>query len=199
MGATPSVACVAVVLVAALIAAVTDVWKFKIHNLITLPLLLSGLGFHLWVGGLVGEPGPPKVMGLSESMQGMLCGFGVLFVFYLLGGQGAGDVKLMAAIGAWLGVPFTFYVFLASAVVQGIYALVLVVFYRNLSETWGRLRVELYRVATISRHLGADDGIEAEANHVDRKRLIPFAAMVACGIIAVLIMSWIGGTVTATP
>src|SRR4051812_45954857 len=78
-----------VVLCAALIAAVTDVWKFKVHNALTLPLLLSGLVYHAVVGGMDG---------FSDSLLGALFGFGVLIVFYAMGGMGAGDVKFMAGI-----------------------------------------------------------------------------------------------------
>jgi prepilin peptidase CpaA len=116
-----------VVLAASLIAAVTDVWKFKVHNLLTMPLLLSGLLYHGIVGGQAG---------LGESFLGVLFGFGVLFVFYLMGGMGAGDVKLLAAAGAWLGMPLTFFVFLASASAAGVYAIVLLLLYGRGRETW---------------------------------------------------------------
>jgi prepilin peptidase CpaA len=173
-----------VVLIAALAAAITDVWKFKVHNVITLPLLLSGLIYHSVQGGLTG---------FAESLLGILFGFFILLPFYVMGGMGAGDVKLMAAIGAWLKWKLTFGVFLASSLAGGLYALVLVLLYGKLGETWVNLQILWHRVVTISRHVGADDGIETEAKRMDRRRLIPFAAMVACGIIVILVLSLIGG------
>src|SRR5262249_6687453 len=104
---------IVVVLAAALIAAATDIWKFKVYNALTLPLLLSGLLYH----GLRSE--------LLDSLVGVLFGFAALVLLYVIGGMGAGDVKLMAAIGAWLGMPFTFYVFIASSLAAGAYALLL--------------------------------------------------------------------------
>jgi prepilin peptidase CpaA len=171
----------AVVLVAAFAAAVLDVWKFKVSNAVTVPLLVSGLLYH----GLAG--GPSEFAG---SMLGMVFGFGILIGFYILGGMGAGDVKLLAAVGAWLGMPHTFYVFIASSLATGVYALVLVLASGRLGETWVSLQLLWHRLAVIGRHLGADDRVEAEVNRADRRRrLIPFAAMVALGILATFVWS----------
>jgi prepilin peptidase CpaA len=171
-----------VVLLASVIAGVTDVWKFKVHNILTLPLLLAGFTYWGIVGGATG---------LADSIVGSLFGFTILIIFYVMGGMGAGDVKLMAAIGAWLGLPLTLLVFVASALTMGIYALVLVVRYGTLRETWVKLQIVWHRFATIGRHLGAEDGIECEVKQVDRRRIIPFAAMVAIGLLALVSWAWL--------
>jgi len=171
----------AVVLSASLAAAVTDVWRFKVYNVLTLPLLASGLLYH----GL--REGPS---GLVLSMLGMLCGFGVLLLFYLLGGYGGGDVKLLASFGAWLGVEATLYVFIASSLVAGLYALGLVLLYGRLGEIWKRWKVLWYRLVALGRHLGADDGYAVEQDRIDRRRVVPFAAMLCLGVIATLVYLW---------
>ena len=107
-----------IVLLAALITTVTDLWKFKIYNVLTVPLLISGLVYHCIVGGLPG---------LGASLLGAVFGFGMFLFFYVMGGMGAGDVKLMAAIGAWLGLPLTFHVFIASSLAAGLYSVILLV------------------------------------------------------------------------
>jgi prepilin peptidase CpaA len=174
---------IVVVLIAAVVAALTDIMKFKVYNVLTLPLLVSGLIYH----GVVG--GPP---GLLESVLGFALGGGILMVFYLMGGMGAGDVKFMAAVGAWLGVLLTFYVFLASAIAAGIYALVLIVGYGSLHETYVNLQIICQRVTILCRHLGADERIESEVKRGDRhRRIIPFAAMMAVGIVFVLVYFWL--------
>jgi prepilin peptidase CpaA len=173
----------ATALVGALIAAVTDVTRFKVHNLLTLPLFVTGLIYHGLTGG---------AHGLAGSMLSAALGFAFLVTFYAMGGVGAGDVKLLAAIGAWLGMPFTFYVFLASALAAGVYAVVLIVLWGNLRETWARLQIIWHRVVAIGKHLGADDRVESEVRRDDRRRrVIPFAAMTFLGLVAFLVWSWV--------
>jgi prepilin peptidase CpaA len=120
-------------------------------------------------------------------------GFAALFVLYILGGMGAGDVKLMAGIGAWLGMPLTFYVFIASSLAAGLYAAGLVVWTGRVAETVVNLQILWLRLASVGRFLGADDKVEVEVSRTDRrKRIIPFAAMVAVGLVATLI--WLNYT-----
>ena len=170
---------VIVVLTAALVAAVTDVWKFKVYNALTLPLLAAGLLYH----GIRFE--------IADSLLGILFGFAALVPLYIIGGMGAGDVKLMAALGAWLGMPLTFYVFIASSLAAGVYAVVLMMVTGKVGETLLNLRVLWMRLASIGRYLGADDQVEKEVHRTDRRRrIIPFAAMVLIGIIGTLL--WLG-------
>ncbi len=167
---------IVIALTAALVAAVTDVWKFKVYNALTIPLLVSGLLYH----GFRAE--------LSDSLVGILFGFAALIALYLVGGMGAGDVKLMAAIGAWLGWPLTFYVFIASSLAAGVYAVLLVVMTGKVGETMVNLHIVWLRLSSIGRYLASDDRVEKEVLRSDRRqRIIPFAAMVAIGIVATLI------------
>jgi hypothetical protein len=57
-----------VVLLAALVAAATDIWKFKVYNVLTLPLLVSGLAYHVVHGTLI------------YSAFGVIFGFAALIV-----------------------------------------------------------------------------------------------------------------------
>jgi prepilin peptidase CpaA len=169
-----------VVLVAALVATITDVWKFKVSNLLTWPLLLSGLAYH-WL-----SQGPS---GLAMSLLGALFGFAVLLPVFLLNGVGGGDVKLLAAAGAWVCWPWAMIVFVAAALAQGVYAVVLILACRNWAETWVNLKIMCYRIYAVGKYLGADEGVEVEAGRRNRRRLIPFAAMLACGILILLVFS----------
>jgi prepilin peptidase CpaA len=166
------------------VAAVTDLTRFKVYNLLTLPLLIAGLIYHSAAGG---------TGGLLQSVAGMLLGASILLVFYVMGGMGAGDVKLMAALGAWLGVKAIFYVFLVSALAAGIYALVLMVACGTAREVFVNLQIMWQRVVAVGRHLGAEDRVEREVQRSDRRRLIPFAAMIAIGVVTLLLASWLTG------
>jgi prepilin peptidase CpaA len=175
---------VVVVFVAVLVMAVTDLWRFRVHNLLTLPLLASGLIYH---GVTDGTPG------LINGLLGALFGFSALIVFCMMGGMGAGDVKLLAGVGAWLGLPLTFYVFIASSLAVGVYSIILLLTSRRLRETWIYLHIAWYRLKAMGRYLGSESNVESAVTHAERRqRLVPFAAMVAVGLIAALLAaSWL--------
>jgi prepilin peptidase CpaA len=84
-----------VVVAAALAAALTDIRSRRIPNLLTLPLVATGLLQAWLVGGGVG---------LFDSLLGCLLAGLPYVLLFLYAGGGAGDAKLMGALGAWLGV-----------------------------------------------------------------------------------------------
>ena len=171
---------VSVALAAVAIAVFTDLRRFQIYNWITFPLFASGLLYHGMVDGQ-GE--------FASSMLGAMLGFGFLFIFYLLGGMGSGDVKLMAGIGAWLGLDLTLDVIVATAVAGAIYALVLMLAFSPLRETVINFQIMYFRLAAIGRSLAAEDQVEAVVNRPNhRQRLIPFAAMIMVGLLSILMM-----------
>ena len=75
-----------VIFVAVLITAVIDLWKFKIHNAVTFPLLIAGVVYH----GITN--GSSWYCGVGESLLGVLFAIAILGAFYCMGGVGAGDV-----------------------------------------------------------------------------------------------------------
>jgi prepilin peptidase CpaA len=78
----------------ALIAVATDLRSRRIPNALTLGAALAAFGFAAIAGG-------PSL--LLASAEGWALGLLLWLPFYALGGMGAGDVKLLAALGAWLG------------------------------------------------------------------------------------------------
>jgi prepilin peptidase CpaA len=98
--------------------AVGDVRTRRIPNLLNLAIALSGLGFQGATGGWTG---------LAEGVWGLLLGFGLLFPLYWLKGMGAGDVKALAALGAWLGPWLTFVLFLYMGVAGGVMSLLVLI------------------------------------------------------------------------
>jgi prepilin peptidase CpaA len=167
------------VLVASAVAAVMDIWKFKVYNALTIPLLLTGFAYHAAANG---------AQGLQGSLMGAVFGFAILIVMYAMGGIGAGDVKLMAAIGAWLCMPLTFYVFLLAALASGAYAAVLVLSSGSVRESWIELQVVFFRIMAFGQYLRADGRLETEIRRPDRRqRLVPFGAMLALGLAVVIL------------
>lgn len=153
-----------VVLIAVIIAAVTDVRWFTIHNALTLPLLASGLVYHAVVS---------NGLGLASSIGGALFGASIFAVFYLIGGMGAGDVKMMAGIGAWVGWPLILSVLVATTLAGAVYGLVLI-------AAFGR-----------SGNRSGERVIEAAVRRDDRRRrLVPYGAMMMVGVVVTTARLW---------
>ncbi len=76
-------------------AALIDMRRHRVPNLISLGGLVLGLGLNVWLLG-------PGTEGLLAALGGVLLGLLVFLPFYATGGMGAGDVKLMAMVGAYL-------------------------------------------------------------------------------------------------
>jgi prepilin signal peptidase PulO-like enzyme (type II secretory pathway) len=111
-----------------------------------------------------------------------------MIVLYWVGGMGAGDVKFVTAIGVWLGLPLTLYVMTAGCIAAGVYALVLMVSAPSLKETILNIQILWIRLVCLGRHIGSEDWVETELNRPDRRRrLIPFSAMMAIGLVATLV------------
>jgi prepilin peptidase CpaA len=172
----------AAVALATMAASVTDLWKFKVYNVLTVPTLLLGLATSTVLGGWAG---------LVSSLLGAGLGFVLLVFFFAAGGVGAGDVKLLASVGAWLGPHLTFEVFVASAFFGGAYSLALVL------NRGGVLQLALKLIAAKASLLAPgswrlpESTIEVEVCRPDRRRrLVPFAAMTCLGFFATI--AWWG-------
>jgi prepilin peptidase CpaA len=95
----------------------TDIKTRKILNIVTMPTVVFGVGYNVITKG---------IEGVLFSGTGFLFGLGLLIIPYLLGGMGAGDVKLMGAIGALMGASFVFHSFIYTALIGGLIALLLI-------------------------------------------------------------------------
>jgi prepilin peptidase CpaA len=108
------------------IAAATDIRSRRIPNWLTYSGMLLGVGYHTTVNG---------AQGFFFGAGGLFLGLALLIVFYLAGGMGAGDVKLMGAVGALLGPKGVFITFIFTALVGGIYAILLLLLRFRVSGT----------------------------------------------------------------
>jgi prepilin peptidase CpaA len=100
-----------------IISAIIDLRTQKIPNLIVYPSMVVALAYNTITNGFGG---------LLFSGGGILIGTLLLIVPYLMGGMGAGDAKLMGAIGGFLGAKGVLFAFFFTAFVGGIYAVILV-------------------------------------------------------------------------
>ena len=99
-----------------------DYKKQKIPNYLTFPAALTALIYHFFLNGFDG---------LLFGILGMFAGIALLIIPYIMGGMGAGDVKLLGAIGAFIGYKSVFFVFLFTALFGGLYAILALVSYEK--------------------------------------------------------------------
>ena len=102
------------VLIVVGIATVMDLWRRRIPNWLVLPFLAAGIAVSCWLHGW---------HGLGQSLAGIALGLLIFGFFFWVGGMGAGDVKLCAAIGAWIGPWQLFLALIFTGLVGGVMAL----------------------------------------------------------------------------
>jgi prepilin peptidase CpaA len=164
-------------LVLALWMAGSDIRTNRIPNYLTLGCALAGLGYQLGFYGLTG---------LADGLLGMLLGFGLLIVFYLLGGMGAGDVKALAALGTWLGPWQTLYLFVYMAF-SGLLVILIFLWWRGL--LWGKIQrfwqFLLSWILLQSHHSTSS----ASASPAQKER-VPYGAALALGMVILCVQGF---------
>jgi prepilin peptidase CpaA len=162
-----------------LAAAVIDMRSRRIPNWFTVPVCVAGLLFHTVTGGLPG---------LGMSLGGLATGFGILLVLWLIGGGGGGDVKLMGALGAWLGAMSTVFVVVLSAGMAALFSIAVVIVgvarhgYTYVQKRHFRRAEEL-----VSKKKTKRSEEEEMAKRRGRRRLLPYALPVALSTWLVLV------------
>ena len=150
--------------------AVCDARWRRIPNWITCPGFVAGLLLHLALGGW-------RSM-LSAVLGGLLAG-SLFLLFYLAGGMGAGDVKLMAAVCCLAGLANVAQILVGAALAGGLAALLVAVYRR-------RTRATFANVGRLPAHLGSA-GLcpHPEVNvHNSRGLRLPYGLAIAAGAAA---------------
>ena len=137
-----------------LAATVDDLARRQIANWIPAAALAGGFGWQIGQNGWAGA---------LYALAGAAVGFAIFLVFYLLGGMGGGDVKLMAGFGALLGTGRLLEAALWTAGVGGLLALGAVAF------------------QSVRRRFGSEKRIE-EAGEEVRGDSIPYAPAITLGV-----------------
>jgi prepilin peptidase CpaA len=166
------------VTVTLIVAAVIDGLQLKVPNWITYPMILSGWAYSVIAFGWAG---------LGYSLLGTAVGLALLLPPYAIGGMGAGDVKLLAGVGAWVWTTVTFYAFCVSAILGGVIAIGMVI-YRN---AWNKHYTQFFSICNeISSVRDPEKLAEIAAERKPRMFLLPYGIPIAIGTIAYF--AWTG-------
>jgi prepilin peptidase CpaA len=174
---------------------------------VTLALLIPGTLYASWidyaerrvpnwlnaalaVAGLLTQGIYSGWSGLGIGMLGLLVGFGLLIVPWLMHGMGAGDVKLMAAIGAWLGPMLTLWSFAAGAIIGGIAAVVMIVSTRRTLHAVTNMQTIMTKMKRMDTAFGEFGGAKTFGN---TSQLLPYGVPLTAGTIGVLLTCYCGG------
>lgn len=103
----------------------SDIWRRKIPNLLTFTGCFFAILIHSYLGG---------VEGAKESLLGILVGFFLFLLPFLMSGMGAGDVKGFAALGALIGPSAIFQTFLYTALIGGALSILYYVAVNDIAE-----------------------------------------------------------------
>ena len=159
-----------------LAAALSDLKWRRLPNWLNVAALVAALVAHTVFGGL---------SGLGFALLGFATGFGILFVLWLIGGGGGGDVKLMGALGAWLGAGLTLKVFLISAVLIAVMAvgIMALAFFAN---GFGYVKKRYMAVGKTKQQVPSSRNAPRKKPY----RILPYAVPVALGTWLVLALAW---------
>jgi prepilin peptidase CpaA len=148
--------------------AAVDLRTRRVPNALT--LTVSAVGLTLAAAGAT-------EVTLGAAFAGFLLGLALMLPGYLFGGTGGGDVKLLGALGAWMGPLLILNVFLYGAIAGGVLALIVAARRRRVGDTV-RGAARLFASPRLAR-----EAVEA----ADRDNRFPYAPAIAAGALLVVL------------
>lgn len=153
------------------VAAVIDGIKLKVPNWLTFPFILSGWVFSFCAWGWTG---------LGFSLLGTVVGLALLMPAYAIGGMGAGDVKLLAGVGAWMHSMATVWAFAWTVVIGAVLAVLMVFYHKAFKKHASQFWSILNEIATIRDPQAL---AEIAAERKPSMLLLPYGIPIALGSI----------------
>ena len=158
------------------VATFTDLRSRRVPNWLVLPFLLAGILVSPWRYDWNTRGSSFGWHGLGQSLAGFALGLLLYGLLFWMGGMGAGDVKLCAAIGAWIGPSQLFFALILTGLAGGVMALCWAVYAGFLKELFSGAAELLFgwKRSGITRDLEKDPG-------KFMKRKMPYAPAIAIG------------------
>jgi prepilin peptidase CpaA len=156
-----------------ILAMMIDLKTARVPNWLTAGGLIAGFCVRTCLAGGAG---------LETALAGALFGGGILFIPFLVRGIGGGDVKLMAAVSAWLGMGHAVVFILATAIAGGLLALGYLALRRQTGEALSKM------ARTIRFHLAVGlRPLEPAGEQAGRSVHLPYTLAIASGALFVFL------------
>ncbi len=152
--------------------ALIDLKTRRVPNLITITLAATGVACAAagWSG-----------LSVQSSLLGFALGFALMLPGHMLGATGAGDVKLLAGVGAWMGPALTLGAFAATAITGGLMAIAMVAWSGDYIRHWAMFQTIGHEIVTVR-----DPALLSEkaAARKPTMMLLPYGIPITVGSIA---------------
>ncbi len=164
-----------------LLASWVDYKAKKVPNWLNAAIAAAGFTAQSWFNG---------TEGLAAGGLGLLVGFGLLIIPWAMHGMGAGDVKLMAAIGVWFGPLMTLVAFSVGAVIGGVVAVIMILASGRLWSAIANMQTILIKVSNTKTAFSEYGGAKTFGNS---SQLLPYGVPLTAGSLVILagqIVGW---------
>ena len=161
-----------------IVATIIDIRIRKVPNVLTFPVMVTALTFHSVTGGW---------KGFVFSAEGLALGIALFIIPYIMGGMGAGDAKLMGAIGAIIGPRGVFLASLFTAVAGGFYALIILLLNMQYFKGFVQRSALTVKVFAFTRNF-----IPIPADESEKKPKLCYGVAIAAGTFTYLILEAYG-------
>jgi prepilin peptidase CpaA len=162
------------------VAAIIDIRIQKIPNIFTFPAMVLGLTYHSVANGW---------SGFIFSSEGLAIGIAIFLIPYMMGGMGAGDAKLMGAVGAMIGPKGVVIACLFTAIAGGFYALIVLLF--NIQYLKGFIARS---AITVKAFAFTRNFIPIPADKSEKKPRLCYGIAIAMGTLCYLFIEGVGYT-----
>ena len=170
-----------VILVASLVAALWDLKSRRIPNVLTLPLFAAGIIQAVWFDDLK-----------SSLLAAVILGLPYVLLFLFAGG-GAGDAKLMAAVGAWLGISSGFVALVCISACALVMALLKAAFEKQFFTVLKRIQAIIVTcwLVIASRGLIKPSAAAVPDESSDTQFTMPYGPAIFAGLVVAAIYSYV--------
>jgi prepilin peptidase CpaA len=160
-----------------MVAAGFDIRYRRIPNWLVLAGIVTGFIWKLYSSGW---------SGLGHAAAGLGLGFALYFPLYLLRARGAGDVKLLAAVGSITGPGNCFWIFLLAAILGGVIAMVILVWHKRVRHTFFNLSFMMSDLAKLRAPYKSSEELDVTTSKGMR---LPHGVSILAGAAAFIVIT----------